>query len=91
MGLTHGGKNGLKRPTPILKQMLSKTTVWFYKDQHTSFYCVVTPQQSFANLVVLLQKITPKCHLRVSSFYKIIHGTRKQMYGWRLKKIVLSL
>jgi hypothetical protein len=90
LGLTYGFQNGLNRQGNQLKQMLSKETVWVYSSEMTSFCLRVAPQTSFSALVDILQSYTPTI-IRKSSFYQVIHGTRPQMYGWRLFFIKLEL
>lgn len=63
--------------------MLSKETVWIYQSTNTTFDLSIKPQKSFSDLIDILQSYTP-ITIRKQSFYKVIHGTRPQMYGWRL-------
>lgn len=91
VGLKYGVQNGIKNQSSALKKVLSKTTVWHYTiKQKILFSVTILPQKSFSNLIHILQNNTP-CNILIkkSTFYKIIHGQRSQLYGWKLFLIKL--
>ena len=63
--------------------MLSKETIWIYKKDNITLKKLIKPQKSFSDLIDILQSYTPTTIWK-QSFYKVIHGTRLQMYGWQL-------
>nr|YP_009367922.1 putative HNH homing endonuclease [Hazenia capsulata]ARK14905.1 putative HNH homing endonuclease [Hazenia capsulata] len=83
LGSKWGQLNGLKNQSVNLKKTLSKEMIWFYEKSDVSFFLTVPPQKSFAMVINILQAKTPE-KINKGSFYKILHGTRPQMYGWRL-------
>ena len=80
IGLKYGVQNGLKRQSFNLKKILSKTTIWVYQSEQCYFTIKVPPQTSVSSLVDLLQVYTPVT-IRKGSFYKVVHGTRPQMWS----------
>lgn len=104
IGSTYGRKNGMMRQGEPLKQTLCPTTVWCYTHNRdcfstlfaSQFYCLVPPppppQSTFADLSRFVQRLTSvdQRKIRVSSFYAVIHGKRKRMYGWQLVWVVFN-
>jgi hypothetical protein len=87
IGLTYGEKS--KNASNKLKTILKKKTVWIYKLKNQQFIIVkIAPQKSFSKLIKILSNISQK-KINNSSFYKVIHGERKQMYDWSLIFIIL--
>ena len=62
---------------------LSKETIWIYKNTQITLEKTIKPQKSVSDLIDILQSYTPTI-IKKASFYKVIHGTRPQMYGWQL-------
>ena len=81
VGLEYGVYVGLKNQSYFLKQTLSKKTVWRYQNKNIPFYLTLAPQKSFVNIITILQCFSYKKRNK-SSFYKVVHGQRTQMYGW---------
>ena len=98
VGNTYGSQTGIKNQRPLLKTMLSKTTVWQYdyydEIQHKPAIkkLKITPQLSFSSLINILQleTVDSKTIIKKASFYKIIYGTRPQMYGWKLVFVYIN-
>jgi hypothetical protein len=89
VGFSYGKKTGIKNASLNLKKFLSKQTTWLYKPKNKpTIKIVIAPQKSFSYLIDILIKIS-KIKINKSSFYKIVHGQRKQMYGWSLVFIKL--
>ena len=86
LGLKYGSQTGIKNQSNLLKKTLSKETIWLYKDEKRDFFINVSPQKSFSAIITILQRQTPNPDIKIkkSSFYKVIHGERFQMYGWSL-------
>jgi hypothetical protein len=53
------------------------------------FYLTIAPQQSFVDVINILQQFSIK-KINKSAFYKVIHGQRSQMYGWSLIFVQLN-
>lgn len=55
--------------------------MWTYKD---NFSIVIEKKESGSKIIRKLQKLKPGSIVKPSIFYKVVHGKRKQMYGWKL-------
>jgi hypothetical protein len=91
VGLSYGEKTGIANASVKLKKILSKYTVWIYKEKiknKPSLIVIIAPQKSFSNIINILTKISQK-KINKSCFYKIVHGQRKQMYNWSLVYVKL--
>ena len=86
IGLTYGKTTGMKNASFELKTFLSKEVIWVYQMKNKSARTfVIDPQQSLSDVVLILNRfpfIQKKINL--SSFYKVIYGERRQMYGWSI-------
>lgn len=64
--------------------MLSKEIIWVYKQKTKTHYkLTIHPQSSFSDVISILNQYS-KQKINNSSFYKVVHGQRKQMYGWSI-------
>ena len=92
IGLKYGSKNGIKNQSSNLKQILKRKTTWLYFFQDKQYKFVFEPQISFSNLARILQAKTQDLNttIVIASFYKVIYGQRKQMYGWQLMSIEID-
>lgn len=93
VGLRFGLRNDMKNQSKYLKIMLTKTTIWGYKSKSGAkeVQISIPRQKTFSDLISILQSNTVDSGILINkpSFYKVIHGTRKQIYGWRLILIKL--
>ncbi len=89
VGLTYGQKNGSSNASENLKIMLSKKIIWVYKckDQPDK-EIAIDPLESASAVIDTLTKYSNK-NIVKSSFMKVFHGTRPQMYGWSIKFVYL--
>jgi hypothetical protein len=89
VGLVYGKIIGLNNASHNLKTILSKTTIWIYSlKNEPSKQITITPQNSFSDLIDILSTYSNQ-KISKSSFYKVIHGERRQLYGWSLFFIFL--
>lgn len=89
VGLVYGKIIGLNNASHNLKTILSKKTIWIYSlKNEPSKQITITPQKSFSDLIDILS-IYSNQKISKSSFYKVIHGERRQLYGWSLFFIFL--
>nr|YP_636209.1 putative site-specific DNA endonuclease [Tupiella akineta]AAV80633.1 putative site-specific DNA endonuclease [Tupiella akineta] len=94
VGLKYGLQIGMQNQSPCLKKILSKQTIWLYEKNNLSCFITIPPQQSFSNLINLLQSKMDSLYqekhsktfkkINKSSFFKVLYGERLQMYGWKL-------
>lgn len=84
VGKVYGKKLGMNNASKNLKIMLSKEIIWVYKRNiKTNFKLTLNPQTSLSDVISILNKYS-KQKINNSSFYKLVHGQRKQMYGWSI-------
>jgi hypothetical protein len=88
IGKLYGRKTGLKNQSSKLKTFLSKTSIWVYKKNNVKKTVIILPKESFIEFIFLLEKISGE-KITKSSFYRIVYGERKTLYGWSL--VFLSL
>ncbi len=89
VGLVYGKRVGLNNASQNLKKCLSKTTIWIYSlKNEPSKQITISPQNSFSDLIDILS-IYSNQKISKSSFHKVIHGERRQLYGWSLFFIFL--
>ena len=55
LGLKYGSQTGIQNQSSRLKKILSKKTIWLYDKNDISFFITIQPQQSFSNLIDILQ------------------------------------
>lgn len=84
IGLKYGKTVGLNNASQNLKTALSKKTIWIYSVKNEPPKIImISPQKSFSDLINILCNYSNK-KISKSSFYKVIHGERRQLYGWSL-------
>ncbi len=81
IGTLYGKKVGLSNQSFELQSILKYPTTWTYKD---NFSIVIEKKESGSEIIRELQKLKPGSIVKPSAFYKVLHGKRKQMYGWKL-------
>ena len=94
IGLKYGLQTGIQNQSSRFKKNLSKKTIWLYDKNNLSCFITIPPQQSFSNLIDILQSkmdyLYQEKHsktfkkIKKSSFFKVLYGERSQMYGWKL-------
>lgn len=85
VGLLFGKQVGLGNQSDALKQILSNYLEWeFIPDQ--AFF-TIPPMESAYALIRELELLRPGQIINFTSFYKVIHGSRVKMYGWRLVSV----
>lgn len=73
----------LKNQSLKLKQFLSKTSLWVYKRNNITKTVIIFPKKSLIEIILILEKISRE-QITKPSFYRIIYGERKTLYGWSL-------
>jgi hypothetical protein len=69
--------------SPRLKTILQQNLCWSYKD---GFAFETAPATAAIDIINQLNCLCPGSIKNASTFYKVFHGERKQIYGWNLKK-----
>jgi len=87
VGLTYGKSVGLSNQSDSLKFILSHYLEWVFEPDQNLF--TTPPIESVAALVRELEFFKPGQIKRASAFYKVIHGLRPRMYGWKLVNMVI--
>lgn len=85
-GKKYGPKTGKTNASENLKYMLSKEITWIYstkKDQKLQ-KLTIKPQPSLANVIAILNQYGAQKIKNPTSFYKLVHGKRKKLYGWSI-------
>lgn len=90
-------KIGFNNKKYILNMTLTKTTVWryFVKSKNIFLYKKIKPQQSFQEIICILQNFSNSNNLNSqkifdkSVFYKVVKGQRLNAYNWSLYFIYL--
>ena len=80
IGKSYGKKVGISNQSLNLQIILKHSTTWIYKDNSI---IVIESKESAIEIIKELQNFKPGSILNPSSFYKVLHGKRKQMYGWK--------
>ena len=86
IGKKYGRKTGQNNASKNLKKLLSKEITWVYSTTNNQEIKKVTikPQQSFANVIAILNQQGTQKIKNPATFYKIMHGKRKKLYGWSI-------
>lgn len=80
IGKLYGKKVGVSNQSLNLQIILKYSTTWTYKDNSI---IVIESKESAIEIIKELQNFKPGSILKPSAFYKVLHGKRKQMYGWK--------
>jgi hypothetical protein len=103
VGLTYGRQTGLSNQKSTMKEFLACFSIWAYsynrslkrknKDLTDENFILVSPKKAFVDVIQSLNKQVPNSIplSQISSTYKLVYGTRPQMYGWRIvNKLIRS-
>lgn len=88
VGLTHGRIVGLSNQSEGLKFIVSHSIEWLFEEDQSTF--ITPPVESAAAIVRELERFKPGRIKKMSAFYKVLHGKREKMYGWKLVNMVIS-
>lgn len=83
VGKKHGQNTGLGNQSTSLKAVIQRRLEW----EHETFpdeTFFTTPSKSAKEIINQLEKFVPGKILNDSTFYKLLHGERLKMYGWKL-------
>lgn len=83
VGQTHGRASGMGNQSPYLRTILQQELCWTYKDE---IAFKTTAAEAGIDIINQLNCFRPGSIKNISSFYKVFHKKRKQMYGWTLKE-----
>ena len=83
VGQTHGRASGMGNQSPYLRTILQQKLCWTYKDR---IVFETAPAEAGTDIINQLNCFCPGSIKNRSSFYKVLHKKRKQMYGWTLKE-----
>jgi len=73
----------LGNQSDALKEILGQPLEWVHTE-HPNKKFVTRPSNSAKEIIDQLEIFVPDKIKNPSSFYKVLHGERKQMYGWKL-------
>lgn len=84
-GLLFGKMVGKSNQSETLKKKLPHTLRWVYNIKSETPLTIHTPPcETFKEVIDILNIAVPGSIRNPGSFYKVIHGHRKGMYGWTL-------
>ena len=83
VGQTHGRATGMGNQSPRLKTILQQNLCWTYKD---GVAFETAPAAAAIDIINQLNCFRPGSIKNASTFYKVFHDERKQIYGWTLRK-----
>jgi hypothetical protein len=99
VGLTYGVLTGLSNQSETLSEFVSCFSIWTFSlknykgrvpNRDNELYFLVSPNQSYTDIIKVLNKYVPNSINREEAFYKLVTGNgkekRKQMYGWKIIK-----
>ena len=81
VGQTHGRASGMGNQSPRLKTILKQKLYWTYEDD---LIFETAPAEAAIDIINQLNCFRPGSIKNASTFYKVLHHKRKQMYGWTL-------
>jgi 5-methylcytosine-specific restriction endonuclease McrA len=82
-GKKFGQQTGRSNQSDALKEILGYTLVWVHSDQPNEIF-YTNPSTSAKEIIDQLENLIPGKITNQTSFYKVLHGERKKMYGWQL-------
>ena len=98
VGQTYGRQTGLANQSSTMGEFLSKYAIWAFspaaaltphlKDRGKEIFVLVSPQQGFIDVVRILNRYSNNNIKSPASMYKLVAGERKQMYGWRIERML---
>lgn len=83
VGKTHGQNTGLGNQSAPLQKIIQQKLEWVH-EKHPSQRFITNPSKSAIQIIDQLEKFVPDQIRNSASFYKILHGERTKMYGWKL-------
>ncbi len=93
LGLKYGRQTGISNQSETTKKLLTFVSLWAYKNETANgtdeTYVFVSPKESIIEVFNALDKFFPdilpvKDTKQNPTLYKLFHGKRKQMFGWRI-------
>jgi len=93
LGLQYGRQTGMSNQSESTKELLTFVSLWSYKNNAANdtneTYVFVSPKEGIIDVFRTLDKFFPGTlpvnnPKQNSTFYKLFHGERKQMFGWRI-------
>jgi hypothetical protein len=99
VGLTYGRNTGIGNQKNELREFVSSFSIWAFslkaksepysKDRGEEFYCLVSPKESFVEVVAKLKEFRKNSieeGKNIATMHKLVYKERKNMYGWRIVK-----
>ena len=83
VGTMFGRIVGLSNQSTSLKERLRHRLHWVYKD---GTKLITNPATSVQEIIDQLNQWRPGSIRKPPPFYKVVHGSKKKMYGWTLEK-----
>ncbi len=87
VGRKNGPIVGKKNQSDKLKVLLEQERKWYHK---SGVFVITPPCETFVDLVQILEKAVPGEIRNLACFYKLLYGTKANLYGWlcffRIKK-----